>query len=61
VEGSIKIEAPVETVYGYSETLETVPNSLSTIEDKDARVGLKLQQTCMFATKWAALSTKCCG
>src|SRR5215210_2165351 len=32
VEGSIEIEAPVETVYGYWETLENLPNFMANLE-----------------------------
>jgi uncharacterized membrane protein len=33
VEGSIEIEAPVETVYGYWETLENLPNFMANVEE----------------------------
>src|SRR3712207_8849285 len=33
VEGAIEIEAPVETVYGYWETLENLPNFMSNVEE----------------------------
>jgi uncharacterized membrane protein len=33
VEGSIDIEAPVETVYGYWETLENLPNFMTNVEE----------------------------
>ncbi len=33
VEGSIEIEAPVETVYGYWETLENLPDFMANVED----------------------------
>jgi uncharacterized membrane protein len=33
VEGSIEIEAPVQTVYGYWETLENLPNFMTNVED----------------------------
>ncbi len=33
VEGSIDVEAPVETVYGYWETLENLPQFMSNVEE----------------------------
>src|ERR671916_211149 len=33
VEGNIEIEAPVETVYGYWETLENLPNFMANVEE----------------------------
>ena len=33
VEGSIEIEVPVETVYGYWETLENLPNFMANVEE----------------------------
>src|SRR3712207_3419401 len=33
VEGSIEIEAPVETVYGYWETLENLPNFMANVAE----------------------------
>ena len=33
VEGAIEIEAPVETVYGYWETLENLPNFMANVEE----------------------------
>jgi len=33
VEGAIEIEAPVETAYGYWETLENLPNFMANVED----------------------------
>jgi uncharacterized membrane protein len=33
VEGSIEIEAPVESVYGYWETLENLPNFMANVEE----------------------------
>src|SRR5215210_730295 len=33
VEGSIEIEAPVETVYSYWETLENLPNFIANVEE----------------------------
>src|SRR5919199_1098969 len=33
VEGSIEIEAPVETVYGYWETLENLPQFMANVEE----------------------------
>jgi uncharacterized membrane protein len=33
VEGSIEIEAPVETVYGHWETLENLPNFMANVEE----------------------------
>ncbi len=33
VEGSIEIEAPVETVYSYWETLENLPNFMANVEE----------------------------
>ncbi len=33
VEGSIEVEAPVETVYGYWETLENLPQFMSNVEE----------------------------
>src|ERR671911_172708 len=33
VEGSIEIEAPVETVYGYWETLENLPYFMANVEE----------------------------
>jgi uncharacterized membrane protein len=33
VEGSIEIEAPVETVYGYWETLENLPDFMANVEE----------------------------
>lgn len=33
VEGGIEIEAPVETVYGYWETLENLPNFMANVEE----------------------------
>jgi uncharacterized membrane protein len=33
VEGSIEIEAPVETVYGYWETLENLPRFMANVEE----------------------------
>ena len=33
VEGSIEIEAPVETVYGYWETLENLPSFMANVEE----------------------------
>ena len=33
VEGSIEIEAPVETVYGYWETLENLPNFMADVQE----------------------------
>jgi uncharacterized membrane protein len=33
VEGSIEIEAPIETVYGYWETLENLPNFMANVEE----------------------------
>jgi uncharacterized protein YndB with AHSA1/START domain len=33
VEGSIEIEASVETVYGYWETLENLPNFMANVEE----------------------------
>jgi uncharacterized membrane protein len=33
VEGSIEIEAPVETVYGYWESLENLPNFMANVEE----------------------------
>jgi uncharacterized membrane protein len=33
VEGSIEIESPVETVYGYWETLENLPNFMANVEE----------------------------
>jgi uncharacterized membrane protein len=36
VEGSIEIEAPVETVYGYWENLENLPNFMANVEEVTA-------------------------
>jgi uncharacterized membrane protein len=36
VEGSIEVEAPVETVYGYWETLENLPNFMTNVEEVTA-------------------------
>ena len=33
VEGSIEIEAPVETVYSYWETLENLPNFMANVQE----------------------------
>ena len=33
VEGAIEIEAPVETVYGYWETLENLPNFMANVQE----------------------------
>ena len=33
VEGSIEVEAPVETVYDYWETLENLPQFMSNVEE----------------------------
>jgi len=33
VEGNIEIEAPVETVYGYWETLENLPNFMANVQE----------------------------
>ena len=33
VEGSVEIEVPVETVYGYWETLENLPNFMANVEE----------------------------
>jgi len=33
VEGNIEIEAPVETVYGYWETLENLPDFMANVEE----------------------------
>src|SRR5918912_689933 len=34
VEGSIEIEAPIETVYGYWENLENLPNFMANVEEE---------------------------
>ena len=63
VEGSIEIEAPVETVYDYWKTLENLPQFMANLEEVIPGVpfgwsaasnnGNHAQETCLFQTlRW---------